>query len=75
MEEVESWHAREKNGIILGVISAGGVGGASTAIGVSWPTFSDASGRTSVPSVSCLKMRLTAMTPAAPVKADRSAPT
>ncbi|KIK34286.1 hypothetical protein CY34DRAFT_17826 [Suillus luteus UH-Slu-Lm8-n1] len=52
MDEVESWDvSRETNGIILGVISAGGVGGKFTAMGVSWPMFSAASGRTSMPSV------------------------
>lgn len=75
MEEVESWEAREKKGLILGVVSAGGVGGESTAMGVSRAMSTGTSGRMSVPSVSCLKMRLTAMTPAAPVNADRSAPT
>ncbi|KAG2745802.1 hypothetical protein P692DRAFT_2067802 [Suillus brevipes Sb2] len=73
MEEVESWDvSRETNGIILGVIPAGGVGGKFTAMGVSWPMFSAASGGTSVPSVSCLKIP---MTPAVFVNADRSAPT
>lgn len=53
-------------------------GGPSTAIDAS-PSRSNcsvtASGSMITPSESCWKMRLTAMIPAAPVSADRSAPT
>jgi hypothetical protein len=52
--------------------------GGSMTMDVSCSGFSDTSmgsGRTSVPSESCLNIRLTAMMPAAPVNADKSAPT
>lgn len=77
-EEAESW--MEENGGRGASGFAGGVdaGGASTAMEASPSTSKladTASGRVSVPSESCWKIRFTAMMPAAPVRAARSAPT
>ena len=70
----------EKGAVVDLSMDGTSVGGpASTAIGISWLVLSDwvsiLSGRISVTSESCLNIRFTAMIPAAPVSALKSAPT
>lgn len=77
-------------GVLVVVVVEGAVevvgGGGSTTIETSWSwswscscswveVAAVSSGRVRAPSESCLNMRLTAMMPAAPVSAARSAPT
>ena len=87
MEPGDDWNEMSEKGACrdVGVWDWGtgceGLGvdiGGSMTMDTSWSGVSDtsmASGRTSVPSESCLNIRLTAMMPAAPVSADKSAPT
>ena len=68
-----------EKGAVADLGMEGASAGASASIEMSWLSLSGwesiPSGRTSVPSQSCLNIRFTAMIPAAPVNALKSAPT
>lgn len=76
IELADDWKDMFENGVLLGMDTGIGLGaGGSASIDTSIAFASIGSGRISVPSESCLNIRLTARIPAAPVKAAKSAPT